>query len=73
MTKSYASDISKEKFEEIRLLLQNMRRRTKPTTVDLCEAFCAVLYPLRTDCQRRFLPREFAELAHRPRVLCQVQ
>ena len=59
MRKSYASDISKEKFEEIRLLLQNVRRRTKPTTVDLYEVFCAVLYLLRTGCQWRFLPSEF--------------
>ena len=59
MRKSYASDISKEKFEEIRLLLQNVRRRTKPTTVDLYEVFCVVLYLLRTGCQWRFLPSEF--------------
>ena len=56
MRKSYASDNSKEKFEEIRLLLQNVRRRTKPMTVDLYEVFCAVLYLLRTGCQWRFLP-----------------
>ena len=59
MTKSYARDISKEKFEEIRLLLQNVRRRTKPTTVDLYGVFYAVLYLLHTGCQWRFLPREF--------------
>ena len=59
MRKSYASDISKERFEEIRLLPQNVRRRTKPTTVDLYEVFCAVLYLLRTGCQWRFLPSEF--------------
>ena len=61
MRKSYASDISKDKFEEIRPLLQNVRRRTKPTTVDLYEVFCAVLYLLRTGCQWRFLPSEFAK------------
>ena len=44
MRKKYASDISREKFEEIRPLLQSVRRRTKPTTVDLYEVFCAVLY-----------------------------
>ena len=57
--KRYVSDISKEKFEEIRLLLQNVHRRTKPTTVDLYELFCAVLYLLRIGCQWRFLPSEF--------------
>lgn len=30
-----------------------------PTTLDLYEEFFAVLYMLRTGCQRRMLPREF--------------
>ena len=55
----YASDISREKFAEIELLLRSVRRSTKPTKVDLYEVFCAVLYLLRTGCQWRFLPREF--------------
>ncbi|WP_431061322.1 IS5 family transposase [Nitrosomonas europaea] len=55
----YASDISREKFAEIELLLRSVRRRTKPTKVDLYEVFCAVLYLLRTGCQWRFLPGEF--------------
>jgi len=59
MRQRYASDISREKFEEILPLLQGVRRRTKPTTVDLYEVFCAVLYLLRTGCQWRFLPSEF--------------
>jgi transposase len=59
MRKNYASDISREKFEEIRPLLQSVRRRTKPTTVDLYEVFCAVLCLLRTGCQWRFLPSDF--------------
>jgi transposase len=57
--KAYASDISRERFAEIEPLLRSVRRRTKPTTVDLCEVFCAVLYLLRTGCQWRFLPAEF--------------
>lgn len=40
----YASNISREKFEEVLPLLQSVRKRTKPTTVDLYELFCAVLY-----------------------------
>ena len=59
MRKKYASDITPEKFEEIRPLLQSVRRRTKPTTGDLYEVFCAVLYLLRTGCQWRFLPSDF--------------
>ena len=41
MRNRYASDVSQEKFEEIRPLLQSVRRRTKPPTVDLYEVFCA--------------------------------
>ena len=59
MRNPYASDISREKFEEILPLLQSVRKRTKPTTVDLYEVFCAVLYLLRTGCQWRMLPRDF--------------
>ena len=59
MRNKYASDISPEKFNEILPLLQSVRRRTKPTTVDLYEVFCAVLYLLRTGCQWRFLPSDF--------------
>ena len=59
MRKTYASDVSRETFQEILPLLQSVRRRTKPTTVDLYEVFCAVLYLLRTGCQWRFLPSEF--------------
>ena len=59
MRAAYDSDISREKFEEILPLLQSVRRRTKPTTQDLYEVFCAVLYLLRTGCQWRMLPREF--------------
>lgn len=57
--KKYASDISREKFEQIEPLLRSVRKATKPTTVDLYKVFCAVLYLLRTGCQWRFLPREF--------------
>ena len=59
MRKPYASDISREKFEEILPVLQSVRKRTKPTTVDLYEVFCAVLYLLRNGCQWRMLPRDF--------------
>lgn len=56
--KPYPSDISREKFAEIRALLRGVRRSTKPTTLDLYDVFCAVLYLLRTGCEWRFLPPE---------------
>ncbi len=59
MREPYASDVSREKFEEILPLLQSVRKRTKPTTVVLYEVFCAVLYLLRSGCQWRMLPRDF--------------
>lgn len=59
MRKTDASEVSREKFQEILPLLQSVRRRTKPITGDLYEVFCAVLYLLRTGCQWRFLPSAF--------------
>ena len=59
MRKSYPSDISREQFEVIKLLLENARRKTSPRRVDLYEVFCAVLYLLRSGCQWRMLPEEF--------------
>lgn len=59
MRRRYPSDISREKFAEIEPLLRSVRRRTKPTHVDLYEVFCAVLYVLRTGCQLRFLSDEW--------------
>jgi transposase len=40
-------------------MLEAVRRKTKPRTVDLYEVFCAVLYLLRTCCQWRALPSDF--------------
>ncbi len=59
-TKRYPSDISREQFGPI-LPLEQARRKTKPRTVDLYEyeVFCAVLYLLRTGCQRQTLPSDF--------------
>jgi hypothetical protein len=42
----YPSDVSRDRFEQIRPLLEGVRKRTKPRTVDLYEVFCAVLYLL---------------------------
>ena len=59
MRKSYPSDISRDQFEVIKLLLESARRKTSPRRVDLYEVFCAVLYLLRSGCQWRMLPDEF--------------
>lgn len=59
MSKRYPSDISKEAFEEIRPLLESVRKQTKPRTVDLYEVFCGVLYLLKSGCQWRMLPSEY--------------
>jgi transposase len=59
MRKSYPSDISREAFEQIRPVLESVRKRTKPRTVDLYEVFCAVLYLLKSGCQWRMLPEDF--------------
>jgi transposase len=57
--KPYPSDISPEQFAQIRPLLEAVRKRTKPTTVDLHEVFNAVLYLLKSGCQWRMIPAEF--------------
>jgi transposase len=57
--KQYPSDITPEQFEQIRPLLEAVRKRTKPTTVDLHEVFNAVLYILKSGCQWRMLPEGF--------------
>ena len=57
--KPYPSDISLEQFAQIRPLLESVRKRTKPTTVDLYEVFNALLYLLKSGCQWRMLPEGF--------------
>ncbi|WAK00373.1 IS5 family transposase [Methylobacter sp. YRD-M1] len=59
MRKVYPSDISREQFEPIKVLLENARKKTRPRTVDLYEVFCAILYLLKSGCQWRMLPSDF--------------
>ncbi|OLG90462.1 transposase, partial [Xanthomonas oryzae pv. oryzae] len=42
--KNDPSDVSRERFEQIRPILEQARKRTKPVTVDMYEVWCAVLY-----------------------------
>lgn len=59
MRKAYPSDISREQFEKIRPLLENARKKTRPRIIDLYDAFCGVLYVLKSGCQWRMLPSDF--------------
>jgi transposase len=57
--KPYPRDVSREQFEQVRPLLEAVRKRTKPRSVDLHEVFNAVLYLLKSGCQWRMLPEGF--------------
>ncbi len=57
--KVYGSDVSLEQFERVRPLLEGVRRRTKPRTMELYEVFCGLLYVLKSGCQWRMLPSDF--------------
>ena len=55
MRKTYPCDLSREAFEEIRPLLDSVRKQTKHRSVDLYDVFSGVLY----GCQWRMLPSEY--------------
>ena len=57
--KQYPSDVSLEQYERLRSLLEGVRKRPKPRTVDLHEVFNGVLYLLKSGCQWRMLPEGF--------------
>ena len=59
MRKTYPSDISREQFDIIRDQLEGARKHTRPREVDLYDAFCGVLYVLKSGCQWRMLPSDF--------------
>lgn len=59
MTLCYPSDITREQFELIRSELKQLKKQTKPRTVDLYDCFCAVLYMLTSSCQWRLLPHDY--------------
>jgi transposase len=59
MRDGYPSDVSREQFESIRLMLESAKKVTHPRTIDLYDIFCAVLYVLREGCRWRSLPHDF--------------
>ena len=59
MRTSYPSDISKEQFENIRGDLTGGKKKTHPSTYDLYDIFCAVLYLLKEGCTWRAIPHDF--------------
>jgi transposase len=59
MRAGYPSDVSRERFEIIRPILERSRKKTRPRQVDLYEVFCGVLYVLKSGCQWRMLPKDY--------------
>lgn len=57
--KRYPSDVTPEQFKLIAPLLEGARKKTRPREIDLYEAFCGVLYVLKSGCQWRMLPEGF--------------
>lgn len=62
MRKKYSSDVSREQFEKIRPILEKARKKTKPRKIDLYDAFCGVLYVLKSACQWRITSKRFSEV-----------
>ena len=56
-------DPSREQFERVRSLLEQVRKRTKRNSPDLYDVWCAVLYRVRMGCSWATLPREFPKSA----------
>jgi hypothetical protein len=43
MRKTYPSDISRDQFEQVKDLLETVRKKTRPRIVDLFDVFCAIV------------------------------
>ena len=59
MRTSYPSDISREQFEKIHEDLTAAKKKTHPSTYELYDIFCAVLYLLKEGCTWRAIPHDF--------------
>lgn len=55
----YPSDVSRDQFNLIRYVLESAKKKTHPSTIDLYDVFCAVLYRIREGCRWRSLPHDF--------------
>ncbi len=55
----YDSDVSPERFELVRDLLESARKKTRPRKHDLYDVFCGVLYLLANGVSWRRLPNDF--------------
>ena len=59
MRQPYPSDITREQFEEIRPILEDVKKKTHPRKYDLYDIICAILYIVREGCTWRGLPHDF--------------
>ena len=59
MSHHYPCDISRKQFDKIKTILESVRKKTCPRTIDLYDVFCGVLYILKSGCQWRMLPKEY--------------
>lgn len=55
----YPSDVTRDQFNVIRFILESARKKTHPSTIDLYDVFCAVLYRIREGCRWRSLPHDY--------------
>ena len=57
--KPYGSDVTRKQYDQIKPLLENAKKKTRPRRVDLYEVFCAILYVLKSGCPWRLVPHDF--------------
>ena len=56
---NYPSDLTREQFSKIEPLLESVKKKTRPRTLDLYDVFNAILYVVKTGCQWRALPHDY--------------
>ncbi|KIA78010.1 hypothetical protein DB43_FE00030 [Parachlamydia acanthamoebae] len=54
---SYPSDISREQFDKIKPMLEPIRKKTHPRSIDLYDVFCGILYILKSSCSSVCYPK----------------